>query len=695
MHESQQKLGARLLRDRRLGAAALVRVQRRPARGVRRRGDAARARVGLALVEPDHQRRAPADARGRRRHRPDGVPDLRHRPGPGALDSVQQTCVAQCDVAVGKVDLHAGARRQRRLPLRPDRDAARRRPLPRRHRRRARHGRPQVVRRPPGRRTPTLTDRTDEISTIGLWGPRARDILASLTDDDVSRRGLRVPHLPRDRRSSGVDACSPRGSPTSASSAGSSTSPMDDAAQLWEALLDAGDDHGAVPVGIGVYGTTGRIEKGYRAFGYELDAERTIVEAGMQRPKVKAADFVGREAYLAQRERGAEDGAVHADRRGPHLGVRREALHARRRADPDPRRRHADRRPRPPPLRHHAPGRRRRWASTCCWPTCRRRRRAIGNELAVSYMEELYPVDRRLGRRDAAARPGQRADALMAQRPGLHQAGARTPPARCVLTEDAQAVDGRYAGFTMSPHEECAVELAVQVAAATGGAGDGADARRRRRGRAAALRARGRLHRGALVEADAVDVRPGRRGPRDRRGGPRPRGRGHVATTWCCSATTPPTPATSRSASGSPTSSAGRSSTASSVVAVDGRRRSTARVDGPGRRRDLPGAAAGRGDVLEGGVEPRYPTRPGPDEGQEGRGRGARADRASRPGRGRVRLTLPPPAPSQRARCSARARRPRRAVVDLLREAGGAAPMILVLVETDADGASSRCPSRR
>ena len=39
-----------------------------------------------------------------------------------------------------------------------------------------------------------------------------------------------------------------------------------------------------------------------------------------------------------------------------------------------------------------------------------------------------------------------------------------------VLTEDGQAVDGRYAGFTMSAHEECAVEVAVQVAAATGGA---------------------------------------------------------------------------------------------------------------------------------------------------------------------------------------------------------------------------------
>jgi electron transfer flavoprotein beta subunit len=38
-----------------------------------------------------------------------------------------------------------------------------------------------------------------------------------------------------------------------------------------------------------------------------------------------------------------------------------------------------------------------------------------------------------------------------------------------VLTDDGQSVDGRYAGFTMSPHEECAVELAVQVTAAGGG----------------------------------------------------------------------------------------------------------------------------------------------------------------------------------------------------------------------------------
>jgi electron transfer flavoprotein beta subunit len=38
-----------------------------------------------------------------------------------------------------------------------------------------------------------------------------------------------------------------------------------------------------------------------------------------------------------------------------------------------------------------------------------------------------------------------------------------------VLTPDNQAVDGRMAGYTVSPHEECAIELAVRLADATGG----------------------------------------------------------------------------------------------------------------------------------------------------------------------------------------------------------------------------------
>lgn len=38
-----------------------------------------------------------------------------------------------------------------------------------------------------------------------------------------------------------------------------------------------------------------------------------------------------------------------------------------------------------------------------------------------------------------------------------------------VLTPDAQAVDGRFSGWTVSPHENCAVELAVRIAQDSGG----------------------------------------------------------------------------------------------------------------------------------------------------------------------------------------------------------------------------------
>jgi electron transfer flavoprotein beta subunit len=39
-----------------------------------------------------------------------------------------------------------------------------------------------------------------------------------------------------------------------------------------------------------------------------------------------------------------------------------------------------------------------------------------------------------------------------------------------LLSDDAMSVDARYVGHTVSPHEECAVELAVQIANGTGGA---------------------------------------------------------------------------------------------------------------------------------------------------------------------------------------------------------------------------------
>lgn len=37
------------------------------------------------------------------------------------------------------------------------------------------------------------------------------------------------------------------------------------------------------------------------------------------------------------------------------------------------------------------------------------------------------------------------------------------------LTDDGQGIDGRFTGWTISPHEECAVELAIRIAGESGG----------------------------------------------------------------------------------------------------------------------------------------------------------------------------------------------------------------------------------
>jgi glycine cleavage system aminomethyltransferase T len=156
----------------------------------------------------------------------------------------------------------------------------------------------------PGDGSAQVTDLTSAYTTIGLWGPRARDILGSLTSADISHAGFPFSTC----RHLEVGSLSVLASRISyvGELGWELYVPMEQGARLWSLLQEAGRPHGAVPVGIGVYGTTGRLEKGYRAYGAELDSERTIVEAGMMRPKVKDADFVGREAYLKQRDNAPE-----------------------------------------------------------------------------------------------------------------------------------------------------------------------------------------------------------------------------------------------------------------------------------------------------------------------------------------------------------------------------------------------------
>ena len=221
--------------------------------------------------------------------------------GPGALDAVQRTAMRQMDVALGKVVYTpvltpSGGFRADLTIMRLADD----------HFRvvtGGAHGMADLkwfADHLPEDGGAQIFDLTSSWCTLGLWGPRARDVLAQTTSADVSHEGFPFATCRT------IEMGSLRVLASRISYVGDLGwelyVPIEQGAKLWDMIWDAGEPHGAVPAGIGVYGTTGRLEKCYRAFGFELDGEYNVVEAGMAWGKVKEQDFVGKEAHVRHRE---------------------------------------------------------------------------------------------------------------------------------------------------------------------------------------------------------------------------------------------------------------------------------------------------------------------------------------------------------------------------------------------------------
>ncbi|RME81215.1 MAG: FAD-dependent oxidoreductase, partial [Caldilineae bacterium] len=227
--------------------------------------------------------------------------------GPGALDYIQKMAVNQMDVPIGKAVYTpllnpAGGFKADLTITRLSKDAFR-----------VVTGGGDGARDKkwflsnlPDDHSVVLEDKTSALCTVGLWGPRARDVLQSLTEDDVSNEGFPYGYA-RQITIGTVRAWALRISYVG-ELGWEIYAPMEQGQRLWDYLWEAGQPYGIVPVGIGVYGTSARLEKCYRLFGAELESEYNPVEAGLARPKVKRQDFIGKEAYLRARQ---EEPAAH------------------------------------------------------------------------------------------------------------------------------------------------------------------------------------------------------------------------------------------------------------------------------------------------------------------------------------------------------------------------------------------------
>ncbi|KAF1972917.1 dimethylglycine dehydrogenase precursor [Bimuria novae-zelandiae CBS 107.79] len=136
---------------------------------------------------------------------------------------------------------------------------------------------------------------TGSTCSIGLWGPRARDVIAGVSTDDFSNKGLAY---------FGVKKVHVAGIPVLAfrkSYVGELGWELQTSAEvglrLWDTIFQAGKLHGIIAAGRAALNAL-RLEKGYRTYGADMSTEHNPLEAGVVSAVQadKKADFVGKAA---------------------------------------------------------------------------------------------------------------------------------------------------------------------------------------------------------------------------------------------------------------------------------------------------------------------------------------------------------------------------------------------------------------
>ncbi len=145
-----------------------------------------------------------------------------------------------------------------------------------------------------------IDDLSDEYAQLALQGPASRRILAPLTAADLS--ALAYYHF-----TVGMVAgvrCAIARTGYTGELGYELYCPPERAAHLWGALLDAGREDGLIPCGLGARDSL-RLEKRFALYGHDIDEAHTPLEAGLGWiVKLDKGDFIGREALIAQKERG-------------------------------------------------------------------------------------------------------------------------------------------------------------------------------------------------------------------------------------------------------------------------------------------------------------------------------------------------------------------------------------------------------
>ncbi len=145
----------------------------------------------------------------------------------------------------------------------------------------------------------TITDVTEDFTTIGIWGPNARENLQKVVEnpDELSIEAFPFAAI-REIKIAGKSVTAFR-----ISYVGEQGWELhmryEDGLAVWDALREIG----VMAVGVETYANSRRLEKSLRLQNADLHTQYNLLEAALARPKVKEADFCGKAKHVEYRER--------------------------------------------------------------------------------------------------------------------------------------------------------------------------------------------------------------------------------------------------------------------------------------------------------------------------------------------------------------------------------------------------------
>jgi glycine cleavage system T protein len=142
-----------------------------------------------------------------------------------------------------------------------------------------------------------VEDVTSRFACLGIWGPKSREILQTLTSESLANedfkymRALEVAIGPVPCLALRVTYVGELGWELYC--------PMEFGLRLWDTIWEAGREHGLVAGGYKAIDSC-RLEKGYRVWGADITPEDTPFEAGLGfAVKLDKGEFIGRAALAA------------------------------------------------------------------------------------------------------------------------------------------------------------------------------------------------------------------------------------------------------------------------------------------------------------------------------------------------------------------------------------------------------------